>query len=63
MLHYLENLFHALDLGSLGDAAVRMVQAQTVPEPPAAYRLVRPSDDVCRGLWLGKTRAGGPQVF
>ena len=24
MLHYLENLFHALDLGSLGDAAVRM---------------------------------------
>ena len=90
MLHYLENLFYALDLGSLGDAAVRMVavllcltvhetchgltavlsgrpnrqvQAQTVPEPPAAHRLVRPSDDVCRRLWLGKTRTGGPQIF
>ena len=40
MLHYLENLFHALDLGSLGDAAVRM----------AAVLLCLTVHETCHGL-------------
>lgn len=40
MLHYLENLFHALDLGSLGDAAARM----------AAVLLCLTVHETCHGL-------------
>lgn len=40
MLHYLENLFHALDFGSLGDAALRM----------AAVFLCLTVHETCHGL-------------
>ena len=40
MLHYLENLFHALDLGSVGSAAARM----------AAVLLCLTVHETCHGL-------------
>ena len=73
-MHYLNNLWAALDFGSLWDMLLRLAAVllcltvhetchglaayalgdptarraqQAEPEPPAAYRLVRPADDVC----------------
>ena len=76
MLHYLQNLFQAMDFSSLTDAVLRVaavflcltiherphgkVHAPPFPEPAAPHRLVRLGADVCGGLWLGEACAGQP---